>query len=154
MLLDKTYQVSVVLEGKVKVGDPTSVTENEDISFLLESMLLNFFFLRRHWDPGTRKLAGGNPKGGRKPTHLSYVNIRIFLINICINAFSVVPWGRWKRMSVGKIQMSDGLVSTHWNPKAVWAECSTLSLAVLVTRVIVWCTHARTHLEWPRTRYY
>jgi hypothetical protein len=44
MLLDKTYQVSVVLEGKVKVGDPTSVAENEDISFLLESMLLNFFF--------------------------------------------------------------------------------------------------------------
>jgi hypothetical protein len=44
LLLDETYQVSVVLEGKVKVGDPTSVTENENISFLLESMLLNFFF--------------------------------------------------------------------------------------------------------------
>jgi hypothetical protein len=51
-------------------------------------------------------------EGGRKPTHLTSMNI-------CINAFSVVPWGGWKQMSIGKIRMLDGLVSTHctfWQP--------------------------------------
>ncbi len=45
--------------------------------------------------------------GGRKPTYLTSANIRI-------NTFSVVPWGGRKQMSVGKIRMLDGLVSTHY----------------------------------------
>jgi hypothetical protein len=45
-------------------------------------------------------------KGGRKPTYLTSVNIRI-------NVFSVVPWSGRKQMSVGKIRMLGGLVPTH-----------------------------------------
>ncbi len=50
--------------------------------------------------------------GGRKLTYLTSTNIRI---NIRINAFSVIPWGNRKGISIGKIQMLDGLVSTHWS---------------------------------------
>ncbi len=51
-------------------------------------------------------------KVGGNQTYLTSANIRI---NICIYAFSVVPWGSEKWMYIGKIRMLGGLVSTHWN---------------------------------------
>ncbi len=44
--------------------------------------------------------------GGRKPIYLTSTNVHI-------NTFSIVPWGSRKQMSIGKIHMLDGLVSTH-----------------------------------------
>ncbi len=44
--------------------------------------------------------------GGRKPIYLTSTNIHI-------NTLSIVPWGGRKQMSLVKIQMLDGLVSTH-----------------------------------------
>jgi hypothetical protein len=67
--------------------------------------------------------------GGRKPTYLTSVNIRI---DICINAFSVVPWGSRKQMSVGKIQMLDGLVSTH----CIWGKVQMDETTLLLPKVV------------------
>ncbi len=48
---------------------------------------------------------------GWEETNITSVNIRI---KICINAFSIVPRGSGNRVSVGKIRMLVGLVSTHF----------------------------------------
>jgi MOSC domain-containing protein YiiM len=39
-----TYQIRVILEGEVEVGDPAAVTEDEDIALLLEPILRISYF--------------------------------------------------------------------------------------------------------------